>query len=130
MAEAFLDHWAGGRFEVESAGFEPTEVNPLVVTVMREEGLDLSGKGTQSVFELYKAGKLYDHVITVCDDTREKECPLFPGITHRLHWPFADPAALTGSQEEKLIELRKIRDQIKSKLSQWLQEQGQGQGGV
>ena len=113
MAEAFLKKHGGDRFLVESAGLQPTRINPLVVEVMKEEGIDLSGHGTQSVFELYKEGRLFDYVITVCDQETEKLCPVFPGITRRLHWPFPDPSRLEGSREEKLAALRKIRDLIK-----------------
>jgi protein-tyrosine-phosphatase len=81
----------------------------------------LSDKKPQSVFELFKAGKLYDHVITVCYDS-ESQCPIFPGITKRWHWPFPDPAKAEGSQEEKLTKVREIRDQIKD----WLLNPGEG----
>ncbi len=112
MAQAYLQDMAGERFTVQSAGFEPQSLNPLAIEVMSEDGLDISGQKTQSVFDLYKEGQLFDYVITVCADSEDK-CPLFPGITHRLHWPFEDPAALGGSQEEKLAGARLIRDQIK-----------------
>ena len=91
-------------------------VNPLVVKAMAEESIDLSDKKPQSVFELFKAGNLYDHVITVCHDT-ENKCPLFPGVTKRWHWPFPDPAKVEGSDAQKLDEVRRIRDEIKG----WLQ---------
>ncbi|MGD9174849.1 MAG: metalloregulator ArsR/SmtB family transcription factor [Desulfobacterales bacterium] len=101
---------------------EPAEkVNPLVVEVMKEEGLGLSEKKPQSVFELIKAGKLYDHVITVCYDS-ESRCPIFPGITKRWHWPFSDSAKAEGSQEEKVAKVREIRNQIKD----WLLKPGEG----
>jgi arsenate reductase len=117
IAEAYLSQMAGGALQVESAGMAPAErVNPLVVKVMLEEGIDLSDKKPQSVFALFKAGKLYDHVITVCRDG-ESQCPVFPGITKRWHHPFPDPAAVEGSEEEKLNQVRKIRDGIKESLS-------------
>lgn len=116
MAEAFLRKLGGDEFEVESAGLEPTEINPLVIEVMKEEGIDLSEATTQSVFELFKDGKLYDYVITVCDDTAEGRCPIFPGVVSRWHWPFPDPAEVTGSREEQLAEIRGIRDMIKKRI--------------
>ncbi len=117
IAAAYLQQMAGDRLQVESAGLEPAEgVNPLVVEVMQEEGLDLSGKKPQSVFELFKAGKIFDHVITVCYDT-EAECPVFPGITKRWSFPFPDPAQVEGEEGEKLAKVREIRDTIKA----WLQ---------
>ncbi len=116
IAEAYLRKFYGDHIEIESAGFEPAEeVNPMVVRVMAEVGFDLSDKRPQSVFELFKQGKLYEHVITVCHDT-ESKCPVFPGITKRWHWPFPDPAAVEGTEAEKLEEVRKIRDMIKDWL--------------
>jgi arsenate reductase len=116
IAEAYLKKLAGERIQVESAGLEPAQaVNPLVVEVMREEGFDLSGNKPQSAFELFKAGRLFDHVVTVCSDT-ENQCPIFPGITQRWHVPFPDPASATGNREEQLAQVRSIRDMIKKWL--------------
>ena len=122
MAEAYLKKMAGDSLKVESAGMEPAEsVNPLVVEVMKEEGFDLSSKKPRSVFELFKTGKLYSHVITVCHDS-ESKCPLFPGIAQRWHWPFPDPAKVTGNEAEKLQRVREIRDQINN----WLKNPPEG----
>ena len=121
MAEAFLKELGGDSFEVESAGLEPAPLNPLAVEVMREVGLDISGNKPQSVFDLFRQGKLYAHVITVCDEAAEK-CPVFPGLTQRLHWPFADPAGFEGTWEQKLEQTRKVREEIKGKVVQWLDE--------
>ena len=116
IAEAYLKQFAGDTLEIESAGLEPGKaVNPLVVEVMQEEGFDLSGNKPQDVFALFKQGKLYAHVITVCHDS-ENQCPIFPGITKRWHWPFPDPAKGQGTHEEKLAQVRRIRDEIK----EWL----------
>lgn len=116
IAEAYLKQFGEDYFEVESAGLEPAEhVNPLVVEVMKEEGLDLSQNKPQSVFDIFKAGYLYDHVITVCAET-EPKCPIFPGTTKRWHWPFEDPASVEGTRAEKLAKVRNIRDQIKERL--------------
>ena len=119
MAEAFLNEIAGDRIHVESAGLEPKPVNSLVVEVMQEIGFDLSKAKSDSVFEFFKEGRLYDYVITVCDETAAGQCPVFPGITKRLHWPFMDPETLTGNHEEKLAALREIREQIRQKVSDW-----------
>jgi arsenate reductase len=117
MAEAYLKKISGEKFDVESAGLEPAEeINPLVVKVMREEGIDIADNKTQSVFDLFKKGKLYDHVITVCDGAAEAKCPVFAGITKRWNWPFPDPAAVVGSDEEKLEKFREIRNMIKERL--------------
>ena len=116
IAEAYLRKFYGSEIEIESAGFEPAPaVNPLVVEAMKEEGLDLSGKKPQSVFELFKQGRLFDHIITVCNDN-ESQCPVFPGITKRWHWPFPDPAAVEGSEAQQLEQVRRIRDMVKDWL--------------
>jgi arsenate reductase len=116
IAEAYLRKYGGERIQVESAGFEPAgKVNPLVVEVMREEGIDLSRKMPQSVFGLFQQGRLFDHVITVCSDS-EGDCPVFPGITRRWHLPFPDPAAASGTHEQKLAQVREIRDAIKAMI--------------
>ncbi len=122
MAEAFLKSLAGNRFEVESAGLEPTHVNPLVIEAMREAGMDLSKNRTESVFKLYQEGRLFDYVITVCDKTTEKQCPLFPGVTRRLNWPFDNPEEFEGSHEEKLTRVRHLRDEIKARIETWLRD--------
>jgi arsenate reductase len=117
IAEAFLRELYGDAFEIESAGLDPADsVNPMVVRVMNEVGIDISWKKPQSVFELFKEGNLYEHVITVCNDS-ESRCPVFPGITKRWHWPFPDPAAVEGSKTEKLEAVRGIRDMIKDWLT-------------
>jgi arsenate reductase (thioredoxin) len=120
IAEAFLKDLAGAEIHVESAGLAPKPINPLVVEVMQELGYDLSRAASNSVFDFFKEGRLYDYVITVCDQTAAGQCPVFPGITKRLHWPFEDPEALTGTHEEQLVALRGIRDQIREKLIDWL----------
>lgn len=119
MAEAFFKQLAEDRFEVESAGIEPGTINPLAVEVMKEVGIDISGKVPQSVFDLYRQGKLYSYVITVCDEASEK-CPMFPGITERLHWPFDDPSRFEGSWDERQAKTRAVRDQILHTIEQWL----------
>jgi arsenate reductase (thioredoxin) len=120
IAEAFLKDLAGDEIQVESAGLAPKPINPLVVEVMQELGYDLSRATSDSLFGFFKEGRLYDYVITVCDKTTAGQCPVFPGITKRLHWPFEDPEMLTGTDEEKLEALRSIRDQIREKLIDWL----------
>ena len=129
MAEAYLEKLSDGEFTAESAGFEPGTINPLVVEAMKEEGIDLSGKKTQSVFELFKRGNTYRAVVTVCDESQEGKCPIFPGLTHRLHLPFTDPSTLTGTHDEKLEAVRAIRDEIKrdmGELVKWLRSDDKG----
>ena len=119
MAEAFLNHHCPDDFIAESAGLVPGELNPLVVRSMAEIGIDISEKSTRGVIELFKAGRIFGHVITVCDQASGEKCPLFPGFAIRHHWSFEDPSILTGSDEEKLAGIRIIRDEIESKIRQW-----------
>jgi len=121
MAEAYLRMIAGDRFEVESAGLEPGTINPYVVEVMREEGIDLSGKKTNSAFDFLKEERIYDIVVTVCDETSSEKCPIFPGQSQRLHWGFDDPSSFTGSDEEIKKLVREVRDSIKEKIIQFIQ---------
>ena len=120
MAEALLKQAAGDKFEVESAGLEPGKLNPSAVEVMKEIGIDISQNKTKSVFDLYKQGKRYDYVITVCDESQSGRCPVFPGATQRLHWSFADPSGFTVSWEDKLAKTRQARDQIETKIKDWV----------
>ena len=130
MAEAFLKSLGGDSFEVHSAGIEPGVLNPLVVEVMREIGVDISNNKTKSVFDFYKNGDLFSYVITVCDQTSAEMCPIFPGLVKKLHWSFADPSSFVGSQEQKLSQTRAVRDEIKKKVEEWLKELApQGGGG-
>jgi arsenate reductase (thioredoxin) len=122
MAESLLKKLADDRFEAESAGLEPGTLNPLAVEVMKEIGIDISQNKTKSAFDLFKEGRLYSHVITVCDETSAEQCPLFPGITTRFHWSFADPSGFTGTYEEKLKKTRQVREAIREKIEVWLKE--------
>lgn len=125
MAEAFLKKYGGDRFEAESAGLEPGIMNPHVVTVMQEIGIDLSGKPTQAVFDLFKKGSLYDAVITVCDKEAAERCPIFPGKGKRIPWSFKDPSAFKGGEEEVLQHTREVRNGIEQKIKAFVQEASQ-----
>jgi len=122
MAEAFLNTLGGDKFEAHSAGIEPGVLNPLVVRSMQEIGIDISHKGTQDVFDVYKHGEIFSYVITVCDKEAAERCPIFPGVTQRIQWSFEDPSKLTGVDEEKLEKISKIRDEIKTKIIQFIKE--------
>src|ERR1019366_8193765 len=119
IAEALMRRQCGEDVQVESAGLTPGKLNPLVVEVLKEEGIDISGKATRNVFEVYKAGKLFSDVITVCDQASAERCPIFPGALRRLHWSFADPSTFEGTWEEKLELTRQVRDEIQEKINQW-----------
>ena len=122
MAGAFLNNICGGHFEAHSAGLEPGKLNPLAVEAMREIGIDISHKQTQSVFDVFKSGELFAYVITVCDESNAQRCPIFSGVTRRLHWSFPDPSVLSGTREERLAGTRKIRDQIRARIEMWCDE--------
>ncbi len=120
MAEAFLQQLAGDRFKAVSAGIEPGKINPLVVDVLQEVGIDISQHGVNSVFDLFKQGRLFQYVITVCDESSGERCPIFPGIITRLHWSFDDPSRFEGCHEEKLAMTRVVRDQIREKIKEFI----------
>lgn len=120
MAEAFLRLVAGERFEVHSAGLEPSVVNPHTIRVMEEIGVDMSAHRSKSL-EDYLGKVHFAYLITVCSRAEEK-CPLFPGMGVRLHWPFDDPATETGSDEDKLAKFRQVREEIRVKIMAWVAE--------
>jgi arsenate reductase len=122
MAEAWLNHLYGDLFEAHSAGYEPRSLNPLAIEAMKEVGIDISQQKPKSVFDLVKAGTIFSYVITVCDESNGEMCPIFPGVTTRLHWSFPDPSTLTGTNEEKLEKVRNIRDEIKRSIEKWCQQ--------
>jgi arsenate reductase len=122
MAEAFLNKICADDFAAESAGLDPGTLNPLAVAAMREVGIDISTNQTKSAFDLFKAGRLYSYVITVCDETSAERCPIFPGTARRLHWSFADPASFEGPRDERLSQTRAVRDEIHSRISAWCKE--------
>lgn len=119
MAEGFLRHLAGDRFEVASAGTEAKGVNPLAVRAMGEVGIDLAGHTSKTLDRFL--GQPWDFVITVCDQASEA-CPVFPAGAMRLHWSFDDPSGASGSNAERLVVFRRVRDEIKSRIAAWLAE--------
>ena len=122
MAAAWLNDICGDDFEAESAGLEPGDLNPLAVQVMNEVGIDISNNKTQAVFDVFKSGQFFAYVITVCDEASAEKCPIFPGVTNRVHWSFPDPSALVGTQQERLQGTRKIRDDIRARIETWCDE--------
>ncbi len=122
MAEAFLKQYGNDFFEVESAGLEPGKLNPNVVEVMREIGIDISKNKTQGVFDLFRQGRLFNAVISVCDGVNAERCPIFPGRVKRLLWSFPDPASFKGTHDEVLEQTRKVRDKIKEKVLEFISE--------
>src|SRR5215212_11220804 len=117
MAEDLLRTLAGDHFEVFSAGSKPSIVNPLAIAVMNERGSDIHAQRSKHLNEYLE--QPFDYVITVCDNAAET-CPLFPGPARRIHWSFPDPAAVTGSEAERLASFRQVRDDIETQLKTWL----------
>lgn len=129
MTEEYLRQACGSggvEVDVESAGIEPGSLNPVVVELLKEDEIDISGKETRSVFDLHQAGKSFDYVIAVCDPEAAERCPIFPAEKKRLHWPFPDPSKAEGSMEERLAYVRPIRDQIKAKVEEFCRDLAAG----
>jgi arsenate reductase (thioredoxin) len=119
MAAAFLEKHGGGRFEVESAGLEPGVLNPFVVRAMAEVGIDISQNRTKSVQELFDAGRVFQIVVAVCSKEAAERCPIFPGLSKKLHWPFEDPSSFKGSDDEIMARVRGIRDEIEKAVREF-----------
>lgn len=113
MAEGWLRHLGGDRFEAASAGTEQTRVRPLAIKAMAEAGVDISGHASKTLERFIP--EPWEYVITVCDDANEA-CPFFPGGQRRLHWSLPDPSKATGSDEEQLAVYRRVRDAIRARI--------------
>jgi arsenate reductase len=120
MAEGLVNHELAGKVQAFSAGTEPSSVNPLVIAVMKEAGIDISRHRSKSVDEF--ADEKFDFVITLCDRAAES-CPLFFGGVQRTHMGFPDPSGVKGTEEDKLSFLRKLRDQIREEVVGFLSKQ-------
>jgi arsenate reductase (thioredoxin) len=118
MAEGLLRHLASNAAGVFSAGVAPAIVRPEAIEVLAEIGIDISNHRSKSVDEFL--GQEFDYVITVCDNANE-QCPVFPGKTKRIHWSFADPAAVEGDHELRIAAFRTVRDQIAERLRQFVE---------
>ena len=122
MAEAFVNKFSNGKYFAESAGIESGKLNPLVVDAMKEEGIDISQNKTKTVDEMLAQKKQFHFVITVCDKASAERCPVFPGNGKKLHWSFPDPSSFIGTDEEKIIFARKVRDSIKQRVYEFLNQ--------
>lgn len=120
MAEAFLKKLGRGRFEAESAGLEPGDLNPYAVRAMAEVGIDISGNATKSAFDLFKADRVFQVVVAVCSKEAADRCPIFPGLAERLHWPFPDPASFSGDDEAIMAKAREVRDEIEAAVEEFV----------
>lgn len=117
MAEGWLRHLAAARYDTVSGGTKPAGLNPLAVEAMREAGIDIASHKSKSV-DIF-IGQEFAAVITVCDAAAES-CPVFPGTGRRLHWSLPDPAAATGSHDEKLQAFREVRDELQQRIREFL----------
>ncbi len=120
IAEAYLKKFGANNFEAESAGLDPGKLNPVVVEVMKEDGMDISNNRTKGVFDFFKEGRFFNYVISVCDEANAKRCPIFPGSHSRISWSFSDPSTFTGTTEEKLKQTRIVRDKIKAAVRDFI----------
>ena len=120
MAEGLVNHNLAGKMQAFSAGTDPAAVHPMVVAVMKEIGIDISHYRSKSIDEF--AGEKFDYVITLCTQANEA-CPVFFGGTQRLHMGFEDPAAVVGSEDQKLAAFRRVRDQIRDEVVAFLAKQ-------
>ncbi len=122
MAEAYLKKLGGENFLPESAGLEVGILNPVAVEAMKEDGIDISANKTKDVNDFSAEGRLYDYVITVCDEANAARCPYFPGVHKKINWSFEDPSSFGGTHEEKLRRTREIRDVIKTAVQNFIKE--------
>lgn len=119
MAEAFMKRLARDRFEVFSAGMTAGTLNPYVVHAMKEIGYDLAMNVTKTVFDPQIKSRDYEYVFTVCEESAAEPCPIFPTKGKRIHWPFDDPSKFSGSRDEIMTSVRRVRDEIKEKIEKW-----------
>jgi arsenate reductase len=122
MAEAWLNHLQGDLFQAESAGLHAGELHPLTIEVMKEVGIELSNKSTQSLLEALRRGPFFGYVITVSSTSGVKDCPIFPGVATRLVWTVPDPSGAEGTLAQRLEIFRITRDVLKTKIEHWCQE--------
>ena len=119
LAEGLLRSMGGGGLDVYSAGTQPSSVRPEAIAVMAERGIDISGHTSKHVDEF--KGQVFDYVITVCDSARET-CPIFPGAPRRIHWSLPDPAAVVGTEDERLEAFRNVRAVLTVRFGEFLRE--------
>lgn len=122
IAQALLKKYGGNLFEVESAGFEPSSLNPLAIDILKnEENIDISNNQTNEVFDFFRQGKHFNFVIAVCDEGNAQKCPIFPGLNYRLHWSFPDPSLLQGDENEKYQQIKEIYISIKQEVLKFIE---------
>ncbi len=121
IAEAFLNSLAGDTFEAYSGGQEIGELNQFAVRAMNEIGIDISKNESKKAIKFFRDGRTYNYVITIWDNKKDSNHPIFPGVTQRRHWIIDDIAKFDSLGEEGQMEkMRSIRDQIKQKVVEWV----------
>lgn len=118
MAEGLMNHLSHEEWKVRSAGIFPSYVHPLAIRVMEEIGIDISQQTSKPMNQFLN--EVFDYIITLCDEAAQS-CPTFPGQGKRLHWSFQDPAAAIGTIEERLAVFRRVRDEIRTKIEEFLE---------
>jgi arsenate reductase len=124
MAEALLRQIGGNKYEAKSAGLEAGQLNPLAVDAMRELEIDISQNKNKEVSTILEAGETFNYVITVCDEASAERCPVIPGRHVKLHWSFADPSQFGGSYEERMAQMRRVRDEIRERVARFVESMG------
>ncbi len=119
MAEGMLRHYGGDKFEVFSAGLEPSFVHPLAIKAMSESGIDISNQYSKTVNEFLEED--FSYVITVCDGAKER-CPVFPGKYDAIHWSIEDPASAEGTESEKMTDFRRVRQNILERVNSFISD--------
>ncbi|HVO83512.1 MAG TPA: arsenate reductase ArsC [Syntrophobacteria bacterium] len=122
MAEALFNSLVGGEYEAWSAGFQPGELSPVTIQVMREIGVDISTQRTKKLFELYRSGMVFNHIVTLCDVSVGEKSPIYPNHRYYIEWSTPDPDAFEGPKEERTRRLRQCRDGLKRQIAEWLHE--------
>ncbi len=120
MAEAFLRKYGGTEFEIYSAGLTPLATHPLAKRVMKDIGIEMADQETDPL-KKYWGKMIFDYLIVLCEKA-EKECFIFPGVNHRLFWPFEDPATHDGPEQTMIGKFRQVRDGIEERVKAWLKE--------
>ena len=120
MAEGLLNALSGGKWKAWSGGVFPSYVHPLAIRAMEEMRIDISRQTSKSMDQFLN--EAFDYIITLCDEAAQS-CPAFPGQGKRLHWPLEDPAAAIGTIEDRLVVFRRIRDEIKTKIEEFLKSE-------
>ena len=122
MAEAFFNRFCEEEFEAYSAGLDPGILHPVTIEVMQEIGVDISGHKTRTIFDMFRSGRSFIHVVTIHDQTSSQRAPIFPGVTNRHQWDIPDPQLQRGSYEEKLARAREARDLLRARIEEWCAE--------